>query len=337
MALRKSCTTAIASLSNSFSRSSLGLNFARAASTEAAQKTTENTVTTALRTEWISVSSPSKTATRRRAKYQYRPPRYYRGPLSPHQPPKPSEPNSREFIPGPFMADRLRDHYHNTLAPDILLLTYTHMPYGWEAPERAQRLRKWDDSSPYHKNRPLRGPRGGDVLRLLNPPRTFRNVPKLFGVTVHAFVKGALQDSGYLAAAGIALQSITGVRATVHYSKKSVAPFELKAGKPVAVKVHMEGGLAYRFISSLVDVVMPRIKDYPGVKGSSGDSSGNITFGFTPEMVALFPEIEVNYDMYPPKMIPGMHVTVHTSATNDKDARILLQSFGIPFYGKNRD
>jgi large subunit ribosomal protein L5 len=188
----------------------------------------------------------------------------------------------------------LEDHYHNTIAPDLLTLTYTHLPPGVERTKRdiKQRLREWDDSSPYHKNRPLRGPRGGDTLRLLNKPRTFRNVPSLTGVTVHTMVKGALQDTGYLAVAGMAVQSITGVRTTVCYSKKSVAPFDLRAKRAIAVKAHLKGQLSYRFLANLIDVVMPRIKEYRGAKGTSGDSSGNITFGFTPEQVTLFPEIE---------------------------------------------
>ena len=106
--------------------------------------------------------------------------------------------------------------------------------------------------------------------------------------------KGALQDSDYIAAAGMAVQSITGVRATVCYSKNHIAPWGLKEDMPVAVKVHLRGMQAWRFLSSCVDIVMPRIKDYKGVKGSAGDSSGNITFGFKPEELALFPEIEGN-------------------------------------------
>ena len=57
-------------------------------------------------------------------------------------------------------------------------------------------------------------------------------------------------------------------------------------------------------------------------------------FGLEPDMVGMFPEVEVNYDAYPPRMIPGMHVTIHTSASTDKDARLLLQQMGVPFYGK---
>ena len=104
--------------------------------------------------------------------------------------------------------------------------------------------------------------------------------------------KGALQDPDYIAVAGIAVQAITGVRATVCYSKTHIAPWGLKENKPIAVKARVTGMQAYRFLSSVIDVVMPRIKDYRGVPGTSGDGSGNLTFGFSATELALFPEIE---------------------------------------------
>lgn len=232
-----------------------------------------------------------------------------------------------------------------------MTLTYNHMPPGYRPPPKAPRLRPWEGDSPYFKNRPLRGPRGGDVLRLLRKPISFRNIPKLERVTVHVFVKGATQGSAHLHAAGMALQAITSVRATTCKAKTSVARWGLQAGKFIAVTAELRDETMYHFLSRCVDIVLPRIKDWPGVKGSSGDSSGNITFGLSPDAVKFFPEIEVNYDMYvflfphpfeerlnplryPPHMIPGMHITVHTTATNDRDARLLLGAIGIPFYGK---
>jgi large subunit ribosomal protein L5 len=68
--------------------------------------------------------------------------------------------------------------------------------------------------------------------------------------------------------------------------------------------------------------------------GTTGDSSGNISFGFNREGAILFPEVEINYDMYPPKMIPGFHVAVKTTAKSDRHARLLLSAMGVPFYGK---
>lgn len=178
-----------------------------------------------------------------------------------------------------------------------MTLTYTHIPPGYRPPPRPPRLRIWDDSSPYHKNRPPRGPRGGDVLRLLKRPTTFRNVPRLERVTVHIMVSAAKDSSAPLHAAGMVLQAVTSVRATPYLSKKNVPDFGLREGKYIAVKSELRNEDMYHFLSRCVDIVLPRIKDWPGVKGSSGDSSGNITFGLTPEAVKFFPEIEVNYDM----------------------------------------
>ncbi|KAI4717075.1 ribosomal protein L5 [Aureobasidium sp. EXF-10727] len=268
------------------------------------------------------------------SRYKFRPPKYYRGPLHPHQPPPNSDPASRVFVPGPFSAPRLEQTYSSTFEADLMTLAYTHFPPGYKAPAKSPRLRPWEGASPYYKNRPLRGPRGSDVLRLLRKPITFRNVPKLEKITVHAMVKGALDDSAHLHVAGMVVQAISNVRVTTHKTRKNVAGFGLRAGQYVSVTAELRGEDMQHFLAKVVDIVMPKIKEWKGVKGSSGDSSGNLTFGFTPEETALFPEIEVNYDMYPPKMIPGFHVTVHTTATNDRDGRLLLSALGIPFYGK---
>jgi len=176
-------------------------------------------------------------------------------------------------------------------------MSYMHFPPGFEAPRKGERLRSWTGDSPYFKNRPLRGPRGGDTLRLLRKPITFRNIPKLERVTVHTMVKGAIDDSAHLHVAGMIMQAITNVRAEAHAARASVAGFGIRAGQYLSVTCELEGEDMYHFLSKVVDVVMPKIKDWKGVKGSSGDTSGNLAFGLTPEDVALFPEVEVNYDM----------------------------------------
>ncbi|WEW56593.1 54S ribosomal protein L7, mitochondrial [Emydomyces testavorans] len=271
-----------------------------------------------------------------RSRYQYRSPKYDKGPLHPHRPPPEWDPSSRVFVPGPFTNSRVEQTYESTIAPDILTLCYVHNPPGFKPPPKAERLRSWDDSSPYHKNRQLRGPRGGDVLRLLRKPITFRNIPKLEKITVHSYIKeAATEGSAHLHVAGMAVQAITNVRVQTHESRTNVPQWGIAAGRAhVAVTAELRGENMYHFFGKLVDIVMPRIKDWKGVRGSSGDSSGNITFGLEPQMVALFPEIEVNYDMYPPKMIPGCHITIQTTARMDKDARLLLNAMGVPFYGK---
>ena len=186
-----------------------------------------------------------------------------------------------------------------------MTLSYAHHEPGYKAPVKAPRLRVWDDSSPYHKNRPLRAPRGSDVLNLLRKPINFRNIPKPTGVTVHAFVRDATEDSANLHVASMVIQAITGQRCTAHAARTNVQNWGLRAGKFVSVSADLQGEAMYHFLGKLVDVVMPRIRDWRGIKGTSGDDNGNISFGFKPDVVALFPEVEVNYDSYPPKMIPG--------------------------------
>jgi len=105
-------------------------------------------------------------------------------------------------------------------------------------------------------------------------------------------------DSAYLHVMGMAIQAITNVRVTAHASRTNVQQWGLKKGKFASVTADLYGEDMYHFLAKVVDLVMPRIKDWRGVKGSSGDGTGNLSFGFDAEVVSLFPEIEVNYDMY---------------------------------------
>lgn len=178
-----------------------------------------------------------------------------------------------------------------------MAMTYVHIPPGTQKVIKADRLRTWDDSSPYHKGRPKRGPRGpGEVLRVVEKDINFRNVPKIEAVVVHTMVKGAISDSAHLHVAGIMLQAITGVRPTVHRARVS-ALFGIRESMPVAVTSTMRGNQAYDFVDKCINLVMPRLKDWPGIKGSTGDGAGNISFGFNREGAILFPEVEVNYDV----------------------------------------
>ncbi len=173
---------------------------------------------------------------------------------------------------------------------------YTHHPPGTLPGPSGPRLRSWDGSSPYHKNRPLRAPRGSPVLPLLRRPITFRNIPRLEKIHVHSFLKDAGVDMQYLHVAGMVIQAITNARAKVFRAKHSIANFNLRKGNPCAVGVELRGEDMYHFLAKVVEVVMPRIKEYKGVSGSSGDSSGDIGWGFSPEIVGAFPEVEINYD-----------------------------------------
>ena len=234
-------------------------------------------------------------------RYQIRSPRYYRGTLHPHQPPPASNPTSREYIPGPFTNPRLSQTWDATLSHDLMVLGYQHVPPGTPTPPPKQRLRSWDDSSPYHKNRPLRAPRGAAGLPLLNKPITFNNVPTLDKITVSILVRDASSSSAHLHVAGMILQAITTQRAHVYIAKRGMTAghqisFTQAKDKPIAVGTTMSGEAMWHFMSTLVTVVLPRIKEWSGVKAKSGDRSGNFTVGLTPEMVGGWPEVAVNYD-----------------------------------------
>jgi large subunit ribosomal protein L5 len=110
------------------------------------------------------------------------------------------------------------------------------------------------------------------VLRLLRDPITFRNVPKIERVTVHSMVKEAISDSSHLHIAGMVMQAITGVRATAHATRRSIAGFGVRQGQHLSVTCDLQGEDMYHFLGKCVDVVMPKIKDWRGVKGSSGVS-----------------------------------------------------------------
>jgi len=149
-----------------------------------------------------------------------------------------------------------------------MTMTYAHKPPGSVKVSKAERLRTWDDSSPYHKGRPKRGPRGpGEVLRLIEQDINWRNIPKIEEVTVHTMVKRAMDDSAYLHVAGMLLQAVTGVRPVVHRAKHSVSQFGIREHMPISLTCTMRNDQAHDFVDKCINLVFPRIKDWPGVKG----------------------------------------------------------------------
>ncbi|KAK4241453.1 ribosomal protein L5 domain-containing protein [Achaetomium macrosporum] len=271
------------------------------------------------------------------SRYQYHPPKYERGPLHPIQSPPSSDPIARDFVPGPFNLPRLKQTYHSTIAPDIMTLTYMHVPPGTPPKPAPERLRAWDGSSPYHKNRPLRGPMGNSVLPLMERHINFRNIPEIKEVTLASYVPEAIKDPDHLLVARSVLLALTGTTPEITHTKSNVVQWGIKAGEKAGVKTTIYGNAAYEFLDRCVHLVFPRIKDWKGIRATTGDDSGNLSWGFTPEEIKLFPEVEVNYWLYPAKMLPGCRVYVKTSATSDRQARLLLQAFGVPFYGPVRD
>lgn len=189
------------------------------------------------------------------------------------------------------------------MAPDLLTLTYNHKPPGEQKPEPiGQRLRSWDDSSPYFKNRPLRGPRGGTTLRPVERDITFRNVPEVLAVTLSVYQPQGIKDPTYLLATRAALQAATGARPEITRVRTGVSQWGIGKGQCSGAKATVWGDQAYELLDKMVHLVFPRIKEWQGVVSTTGDETGNLGWGFTSEEFALFPEIQVNYDAYPTKV-----------------------------------
>ena len=121
------------------------------------------------------------------------------------------------------------------------------------------------------------------------------------------------------------LTALTGQKPVVTKSRKAIAAFKLRAGVPVGARVTLRGARMYEFLDRLINVAMPRIRDFRGVSARSFDGRGNYTFGVKEQII--FPEIA--YDQV--DAIRGMDITITTTARDDREGRALLESFNFPF------
>jgi len=158
-------------------------------------------------------------------------------------------------------------------------------------------------------------------LGVTNPMR----VPKITRITVNMGVGEAVADKKALDGAVGDLTALTGQKPLVTKSRKAIAAFKLRAGIPVGAKVTLRGARMYEFLDRLVNVAMPRIRDFRGVSARSFDGRGNYTFGVKEQII--FPEIA--YDQV--DAIRGMDITITTTARDDREGRALLESFNFPF------
>ena len=150
-------------------------------------------------------------------------------------------------------------------------------------------------------------------------------VPALNKVVVNMGVGEAIQNPKSLEAAVNDLTTITGQRPVVTNARKSIAAFKLRAGMKIGCKVTLRGNRMYDFIDKLVNVVLPRVRDFRGVSPRSFDGRGNYTLGLREQVI--FPEID--YDKI--DKARGMDITVVTTAKTDEEARDLLRLVGMPF------
>lgn len=228
------------------------------------------------------------------------------------------------YRPQEVCGDRVRDFYHSTLRQDMLLINYRH---GQEV-ERGLKKREWDGSSPYHLNRPLKKPQGSMAQLPDIKPVKWHNVPWLENVTINCFVKEAKENELMAVSAALQLQQITGAKPKPIYSKTDVPTWKLRKGHQMGAKVVLTGYEMSQFLSTLTEIVLPRIREYKGVK-PNGDRFGGISFGMTSSDVRFFPEIDANQDLWPKTF--GMHVNINTTAQNTAQAVTLLSGLQFPF------
>ena len=158
-------------------------------------------------------------------------------------------------------------------------------------------------------------------LAVTNPMQ----VPKITKISVNMGVGEAVADKKAMDAATGDLAKITGQKPSVRKSKKSVATFKIRENLPVGCMVTLRGARMYEFLDRLINVAMPRIRDFRGVSARSFDGRGNYTFGVKEQII--FPEIA--YDQV--DAIRGMDITITTTARDDREGRALLESFNFPF------
>jgi large subunit ribosomal protein L5 len=158
-------------------------------------------------------------------------------------------------------------------------------------------------------------------LGLANPMQ----VPKITKISVNMGVGEAVADKKAMDGAVSDLTALTGQKPVVTKSRKAIAAFKLRAGVPVGARVTLRGARMYEFLDRLINVAMPRIRDFRGVSARSFDGRGNYTFGVKEQII--FPEIA--YDQV--DAIRGMDITITTTARDDREGRALLESFNFPF------
>lgn len=150
-------------------------------------------------------------------------------------------------------------------------------------------------------------------------------VPKLIKVTVNRGLGEAAQNAKALEASLNEIAVITGQKPVVTRAKKAIAGFKIRQGMPVGIMVTLRSDRMYNFLEKLINLVLPRIRDFRGVNPKSFDGRGNYTLGIREQLI--FPEI--SYDSV--DQVRGMDISIITTARTDEEGRALLKEMGMPF------
>jgi len=166
------------------------------------------------------------------------------------------------------------------------------------------------------------------VISALTEEFSYNNVmqvPKITKITLNMGVGEAIADKKLLESAVNDLEALSGQKVVVTKARKSVAGFKIRDGYPIGCKVTLRGERMWDFFDRLVDVAIPRIRDFRGLNPKSFDGRGNYSMGVKEQII--FPEID--YDKV--DRVRGMDITITTTARNDEEGRALLAAFSFPF------
>lgn len=167
-----------------------------------------------------------------------------------------------------------------------------------------------------------------DIVPAMTKKFGYKNVmqvPKLDKIVINMGVGEAKENAKVLETAVRDLETITGQKAVITKAKKSVANFKVREGMAIGCKVTLRGERMYEFADRLINLALPRVRDFRGVKSDSFDGRGNYAMGVREQLI--FPEIE--YDKV--DKVRGMDIIFVTTAGTDEEARELLTQFGMPF------
>ncbi len=167
-----------------------------------------------------------------------------------------------------------------------------------------------------------------DLMSKLKLNNNFQ-VPKLTKIVLNMGIGDGKDDSKLIDKAQEELTMISGQKAVKTKSKKAISGFKIREGMPLGVSVTLRNKIMYEFLDRLINIAIPRIRDFRGLNSRSFDGNGNFSFGIKEQII--FPEI--NFDKV--DKVRGLDITICTSAKNNNDALELLKSFNMPFKNTN--
>lgn len=155
--------------------------------------------------------------------------------------------------------------------------------------------------------------------------RNVMQVPKVEKIVINMGLGEAIQNVKILDSAAEEMALIAGQKPIITKAKKSIASFKLRQGMPIGCAVTLRKEKMYEFLDRLINVSLPRVRDFKGISGKAFDGNGNYSLGIKEQLI--FPEI--NYDKV--DKIKGLNITIVTTAKNDEEGKALLKLFGVPF------